>query len=85
MRFAQQLVRGASILAAMAALGGSGAALGADKPPMTPVNSGRALSDDKCVAQCDQESDKCMLGAGKDTAKQRECDATYATCLTKCG
>jgi hypothetical protein len=82
MRFAHEIRRGTWIFAALAA---SGLAFAAEPPPMTPRNPVKALSDDKCVAQCDQESDKCMLAAGKDTAKQRECDATYTACLPKCG
>jgi hypothetical protein len=45
----------------------------------------RTLADDKCVAQCDEQSDKCMLDAGKDSSKQKQCDATYDECLRKCG
>jgi len=45
----------------------------------------RTLADDKCVAQCDADSDKCMLTAGKDSSKQRDCDNTYTACLAKCG
>lgn len=79
MGFSQRWGRGLMFMAAVAA---SGAVLGADgRAP----GDGRALSDDKCVAQCDQESDKCMISAGKDAAKQRECDATYDACLRKCG
>jgi hypothetical protein len=45
----------------------------------------RPNADDKCVAQCDEQSDKCMLDAGKDTSKQRQCDSGYDECLRKCG
>jgi hypothetical protein len=41
-------------------------------------------ADDKCVAQCDEQSDKCMLDAGRDNSKQRQCDTTYDECLRKC-
>jgi hypothetical protein len=44
----------------------------------------RALADDKCVAQCDEDSDKCMISAGQDVHKQKECDITYEACLRKC-
>jgi hypothetical protein len=44
----------------------------------------RAMSDDKCDAKCDEDSDKCMSQAGKDSAKQRQCDAAYDDCLRKC-
>ena len=44
----------------------------------------RTLTDDKCVAQCDEDSDKCMISAGQDTHKQKDCDITYEACLRKC-
>jgi hypothetical protein len=48
---------------------------------MSPV---RPLTDDKCDAACDAASDKCAIEAGKDAAKQRQCDAAYDTCLRNC-
>jgi len=42
-------------------------------------------TDEKCAAQCDEESDRCMMAAGKDAAKQRQCDAAVDECLRKCG
>ncbi len=48
---------------------------------MSPV---RPLTDDKCDSACDAASDKCAIEAGKDTAKQRQCDANYDTCLRNC-
>ena len=79
MWFRDRWVRRLMFVAAVAA---SGAVLGADgRAP----GDGRSLSDDKCVAQCDQESDKCMISAGKDGAKQKACDATYDACLRSCG
>ena len=48
---------------------------------MSPV---RPLTDDKCDAACDAASDKCAIEAGKDAAKQRQCDASYDTCLRSC-
>jgi len=44
----------------------------------------RPQSDDKCVAHCDEQTDKCMLDAGKDAQKQRACDTAYDECLRKC-
>lgn len=81
MRSAQLIRRGAWLLAAVVA---SGIVLAGDAPPPVAAGAGRTLADDKCVAQCDQESDKCMLASGKDPAKQRECDAAYDACLRKC-
>jgi hypothetical protein len=48
---------------------------------MSPV---RPLNDDKCDAACDAASDKCAIEAGKDAAKQRQCDTNYDTCLRNC-
>jgi len=45
----------------------------------------RAASDDKFVAQCDEESDRCNAQAGKDQSKARQCDSAYDECLRKCG
>jgi len=75
----------------VATLALAGTALGADAPAAnrTPATMSvapiRSLADDKCVAQCDADSDKCMQSAGKDSAKQRECDNAYTACLGKCG
>jgi hypothetical protein len=49
------------------------------------ATDGRTLADDKCVSQCDEQSDKCMQSAGTDQSKQRQCDQTYEECLRKCG
>ncbi len=65
----------ALVLAAALACGGPSAALAADS---------KTTSDDKCTAQCDEESDRCMQAAGKDSAKQKQCDQTYDECLRKC-
>lgn len=45
----------------------------------------RPKADDQCVAKCDEQSDKCMVQAGKDGSKQRACDTAYDECLRKCG
>jgi hypothetical protein len=79
MRFSERWARGLLFIGAVAL---SGAVLAGDV--RTP-NDGRALSDDKCVAQCDTDSDKCMVSAGKDSSKAKECDVTYDACLRKCG
>ncbi|HXQ32328.1 MAG TPA: hypothetical protein VN790_10230 [Steroidobacteraceae bacterium] len=73
MRFGKRTQLG---LLALAMALGSIAALAGDA---------RTLSDDKCVAQCDEQSDKCMIDAAKDASKQRQCDSTYDECLRKCG
>ena len=48
------------------------------------ADGARPQADDKCVAQCDEQSDKCMLDASKDSQKQRACDSAYDECLRKC-
>ena len=75
MMFGTRVRPGALLLAAWLALGGAGAALAADP---------KTTADDKCTAQCDEESDRCMQSAGKDTSKQKQCDSAYDDCLRKC-
>lgn len=41
-------------------------------------------SDERCVAQCDDKSDKCMQETNGDEKKQRECDDQYEQCLARC-
>ena len=48
------------------------------------ADGARPQADDKCVAHCDEQSDNCMLDAGKDSQKQRACDSAYDECLRKC-
>lgn len=40
-------------------------------------------ADEQCVAQCDQESDKCMSKARSEDDAQK-CDDEYSKCLEKC-
>ncbi len=58
--------------------------LGTAGPATGLAADSRALSDDKCTAQCDEESDRCMQHAGKDASKQKACDTSYDECLRKC-
>ena len=51
----------------------------------TPLVARAASGDDKCVAQCDEASDRGNAQAGKDANKARQCDSTYDECLRKCG
>ena len=82
MRCGQLVRRGVTMILALAV---SGAVFAADGAKLMSVAGGsKTLADDKCVAQCDKESDACMLSAGKDATKQRECDSTYDACLRKC-
>ena len=82
MRFGQRLRLGMLVFVALGLAGIAHAGDGA--PNMSVGSGGRTLADDKCVAQCDKESDACMLASGKDAGKQRECDSTYDACLRKC-
>ena len=62
------LVRpGSFVLLAALALGSPATVLAADAKP---------YADDKCLAQCDADADKCMRDAGKDASKARECDSS---------
>jgi hypothetical protein len=65
----------ALLLVAALACGGTAVAVAGDSKPTV---------EDKCTAQCDEESDRCMQSAGKDSAKQKQCDSTYDECLRKC-
>ena len=40
--------------------------------------------DEKCVEQCDVQSDKCMQAAEGDSDKQKICDDKYSECLQAC-
>ena len=53
----------------------AGVAAGTDAQP---------TSDERCVAQCDDKSDKCMQDAGGDEKKQKACDDDYEDCLSSC-
>ena len=77
-----QLRKSVSVRAAWAAAL-AGAAL-ATWTALAVADGARPQADDKCVAQCDEQSDKCMLDAGKDSQKQRSCDSAYDDCLRKC-
>lgn len=77
MTLGKRVRAGSASLAVAAVLGLWGAAaLAADERPR---------ADDKCVAQCDEESDKCMSEANSNSGKEKACDAAYDECLRKCG
>jgi len=65
----------ALLLVAALACGGGAVAVAGDPKP---------TAEDKCTAQCDEDSDRCMVAAGRDNAKQKQCDAAYDECLRKC-
>jgi hypothetical protein len=49
----------------------------------TPAGA-RMLADEKCIEQCDVESDRCMQDAGGDSGKAQVCDDKYSECLQRC-
>jgi hypothetical protein len=61
-------------------------ALGAGVEAAVPARAGdaRVQADEKCVMQCDRESDECMARAGNDEQKAKACDDRYTECLKKC-
>lgn len=53
--------------------------------PVAQAADATPMADDACVAQCDDEADKCMEDAGGDESKEKACDNQYDKCLDKCG
>ena len=49
-----------------------------------PDADARVLSDEKCIEQCDVESDRCMQASGGDSRKMQACDDQYSECLQAC-
>jgi hypothetical protein len=47
------------------------------------ADDARPMSNEQCVARCDEESDRCMASADTE-AKAQKCDDEYAKCLEKC-
>ena len=65
-----------AVLVALVLLGlAAGVAAGTDAQPN---------SDERCLSQCDEKSDKCMQAAGGDEQKQKACDDKYEECLSSC-
>lgn len=44
----------------------------------------RPQSDEKCVEQCDIESDQCMADSEGNPDKAQACDDRYTECLELC-
>ena len=42
------------------------------------------MADEKCIEQCDTQSDQCMQAAEGDSAKLQACDDKYSECLKAC-
>ncbi len=48
------------------------------------ASDARTQSDERCVAQCDENSDRCMEEAAGDDRKMKACDDKYSKCLREC-
>ncbi len=44
----------------------------------------RPQADEKCIEQCDIESDKCMMDSEGEEDKVQVCDDRYSECLQAC-
>jgi hypothetical protein len=75
------LSNGVRLVLAVAVLG-AGAGVLAQEPG--PLGQDRPLADERCIEQCDVESDKCMQSADGDPAKLQACDDKYSECLQAC-
>lgn len=63
------------------------AALADDIRPETRMRqpgAARPLADEKCIEQCDTESDTCMQDSNGDPDKVQACDDQYSECLEAC-
>jgi len=54
------------------------------RPEARALAEARPLADEKCIEQCDIESDKCMQEAEADPGKIQVCDDKYSECLQRC-
>jgi hypothetical protein len=48
------------------------------------AGAARPFADEKCIEQCDIESDKCMAASDGDPDKVQACDDQYSECLAAC-
>lgn len=44
----------------------------------------RPFADERCIEQCDTQSDRCMAASDGDPDKIQACDDQYGDCLTAC-
>ena len=49
-----------------------------------PDSDARPFADEKCIEQCDTESDQCMQDSEGDPRKMQVCDDKYSECLQAC-
>ena len=72
---------------ALASLLAAPAALADDIRPETRMRqpgAARPFADEKCIEQCDTESDECMQDSNGDPDKVQACDDKYSECLEAC-
>ena len=67
-----------------AAAGFGGAAIADDIRPDAIRLDARPFASEKCIEQCDTESDRCMADSQGDPDKLQACDEQYSACLQAC-
>lgn len=75
------------LVVALASLFTAPAALADDIRPETRMRqpgAARPFADEKCLEQCDTESDACMADSNGDPDKVQACDDEYTECLEAC-
>jgi hypothetical protein len=60
------------------------AALPALADDLRPQADASPLANEKCIEQCDIQSDQCMQEAEGDSGKLQVCDDKYSECLQAC-
>lgn len=75
-------IHGLALLAATALAGG--AAHADDIRPDSLRQDARPFASEKCIEQCDTESDRCMADSQGDPDKLQACDEKYSACLQAC-
>lgn len=72
-------------LAFLAAVAGFGStAIADDIRPDALRQDARPFASEKCIEQCDTESDRCMADSQGDPDKLQACDEKYSACLQAC-
>ena len=61
-----------------------GAAIADDIRPDALRQDARPFASEKCIEQCDTESDRCMADSQGDPDKLQACDEKYSACLQDC-
>jgi hypothetical protein len=54
------------------------------RPEASALAEAVPMADEKCIEQCDLQSDQCMQAAEGDSGKIQVCDDKYSECLQKC-